>query len=223
MPSEATAFSASRWTVFTITLLTGIAGLTTLALGIHAFIWPLGEALLPSALPTLVIILGALVFCASFLGAVGAVTEEKHVLKTYFAIGLALVIIQAVVAGVGLSGRGHIRGELEKSWNDNWQKHPAAIRNAEETYECCGFHNVTDRAYPKGFLDSCVINPDFAYTRSCEDVLVEEFRDRQYYLGVGGLVLAILQGASLIPTYYMFHRLDHPEGTAGERSRLLPN
>ena len=31
------------------------------------------------------------------------------------------------------------------------------------------------------------------YKRSCENVLVDEFRDRQYYLGVGGLVLAILQ------------------------------
>ncbi|KAJ3044812.1 Tetraspanin-4 [Rhizophlyctis rosea] len=223
MADPQTTFAASRWTVLMITILTGVAGLATLGLGIHAFIWPLGEVLLPSALPTLVMILGTLVFVASFLGAFGAASEEKNVLKTYFAIGLALVIIQLVIAGVGLSGRGRIGPELEKSWDWNYKHRPAAIRNAEETHECCGFKNVTDRAYPKGVFNACLINADYGFTRECKPILVEEFRERQYALGVGGLVLAILQGASLVPTYYLFHRLSYGDGSAAERTRLLPN
>ncbi|KAJ3274457.1 hypothetical protein HK104_004088 [Borealophlyctis nickersoniae] len=114
-----------------------------------------------------------------------------------------------------------IEGQLEKSWEYNYHKHPAAIRNAEETYECCGLRNVTDRAYPKGALNACIINPDFMYTRSCLPILEDEFQSRQFMLGVGGLVLALVQGATLVPTWYLVQHLDEHTGNAGERARLL--
>jgi len=166
-------------------------------------------------------IMGALVFTSSFLGIFGAAVEEKRVISVYVAIATALVIVQIAIAVIGLSGMGNISAGLEKTWDYSYNHHPSVIRNAEETYECCGFRNFTDRAYPKSTLDACIINPDFGYHRSCFSVLHDEFNNRQYSLGVAGMVLAIVQGITLVPTFYMLRRLNGHVASAGERTRLL--
>ncbi|KAI0153241.1 hypothetical protein GGR57DRAFT_149790 [Xylariaceae sp. FL1272] len=57
---------------------------------------------------------------------------------------LATLTLQGVVPGPGLDC------DIENSWQRLWHKHDAhAIERIQNTFDCCGFRSVLDRAWPR--------------------------------------------------------------------------
>ncbi|KAI7830396.1 hypothetical protein BC939DRAFT_525602 [Gamsiella multidivaricata] len=48
---------------------------------------------------------------------------------------------------------------------------PDLLRDIQLQFQCCGFHDVLDRAIPKDYPSICHDSPDFGFSKSCEDRL----------------------------------------------------
>jgi len=220
-----TSFETAKWSTIATTFITLIIGAALIGVGVYGLLNPLGSAWVPTTLPILSIIIGAVVFLISLVGFFAAVAEFRTFVYIYFGVLLVLVIFQYLIGVLALTNRGNfINNTLDSRWTDLYEHKPRYIRDVEDHYGCCGLFNTTDRAYPKPYSSnvtiplSCVDDPNYGYHDPCIAPIKKDWEDRQTTFGIGILVLATIQFLGLIPTYYLATRL---AGNASERDALL--
>ncbi|KAL7753231.1 hypothetical protein RI367_001006 [Sorochytrium milnesiophthora] len=208
---------ATKWAVFVVSLLTSLAGIVLIILGIYS----LNDAtslLASRTIPIVMMVVGSLVFLISFLGCFGTVTESRSILTVFFSCLLALVLVQVVFAVLALANKGNYENYLEDQWQGAYDKHPRVIRDIQEEYACCGFRFTTDRAYPKSSSDACLKSSEFGYQISCYRELSRRYRSSQTTLGVGAIAIAAVQLLSLLFTFMLIRML--PTAEQQERDLL---
>jgi len=225
-----TDFEISKWGTLVTSFITAFSGLGLVGLGVYGLVNSLGPAFVPMTLPILAIVAGVLVFLLSIVGCFATVAEHKKIMWIYWSILLVVVIFQFFIGILALTTRGEmIESALDSRWDTLYDHKPRFIRDVEETYECCGLHNLTDRAWPKITVNvtenTCSKNPDLGFQQACLGPVMDEWEGRQTILGIGVLVLASLQFLGLIPTYYFAARLPTPDqyytSLHDEHSRLV--
>jgi len=107
--------------------------------------------------PTIMIVVGFIMFVIAFLGCCGAVTENHCMMMLYSVlVGLILVIqLGAAVAAYAFQDdvEGVLRNGMEKSLNKYYQMDAAGHNDSVKSWdfmqynlECCGVNNYTDWA-----------------------------------------------------------------------------
>ncbi|KAI9219647.1 Tetraspanin family-domain-containing protein [Blastocladiella britannica] len=231
----------ARWSVLLIASLTAASGILLIVLGILA----LGDSattLGQRTIPTMMMILGALVFLISFLGVFGTISQSKGLLYG-FMVGLCLLVIMQLVVGIiSLVNNSAVDSLLDAAWQKAYDTHPRVIRDVQEERGCCGFRYATDRAIPKTSPDACLRSIEFGYQVSCYRSLVKSYRHAQNLVGISSLIFSGIQILAIFMTYSLIHHLpelkthgpgSHPYSTIGypyasggddtiERQRLFP-
>lgn len=201
-----TSVDAMRWFVIGVNILSAIAGIGLIGLGIYSWT-QINVTLASSATPITLIITGILVFIVSCFGLFGAISESRKILKIYFAILAILVVAQLAITITAFTSRHGVENTLNSAWQLAYEKHPRIIRDIEQEFSCCGFKNVTDRAIPKKQFDSCITNPYFGFETPCFEELKEAYIEKENFIGGVGTILALIQISSLIFTFILINHL----------------
>lgn len=219
-----TSVDAMRWFVIGVNILTAIAGIGLIGLGIYSGS-QINVTLASKATPITLIITGVLVFAVSCVGLFGAITENRKILKMYFTTLAILVVAQLAFTITAFTSRHGVENTLESAWQLAYEKHPRIIRDIEQEFSCCGFKNITDRAIPKKKLDSCITNPYFGYDTPCFEELKEAYIENENIIGGVGAILALIQISALIFTFILINHLPNDreleEDLLSEHRRLV--
>ena len=199
-----------KYFVFLANLVFALAGLTLIIIGV-VYKLNLKNAIntLPSDFgmaPTLLIIVGAVVFITAFLGCCGAVKESTCMLTTYAIILLTIFIIQVALGvyaflqlkdndqrvkineGLDTTFRGYSSSEEARETVDIIQKY----------LHCCGVRSSHEWTWPNGSIPaSCCGNPEYScshsspsvYERGCGEALYDFVRSSTKV--VGGVAIGI--------------------------------
>jgi len=89
-------------------------GLT--CLGIYGLAKPVTGLSTSNVIPTIFVILGALVFLISFSGCFGAVTESRGALGVYLGTLLFLIAIQIIAVSLVFASKGKVRVHYLLKW-----------------------------------------------------------------------------------------------------------
>jgi len=203
---EPTTLQSMRIFVIFVNVVTAIAGLCLLALGIYTFTQ--SDLVLNSkAIPVTQIVAGMFMFAVSLLGCFGASSESRNMLIVYFVVLVLLILTQIVVVILTFTNTDKIDAALDNAWQNAYDHHPRVIRDIENEYFCCGFRNVTDRAIPKKHPDSCVNSPNFGYEDACYDQLVSGYKANRAWIVVVASGIILVQMLALVFTYNLLRRI----------------
>jgi len=144
------------------------------------------SSLINSTLPIALIVLGVLVVICCFFGFFGACLENRKLLLGYFFIVLALFISQLIVGLVSYENRDGIGNQLKKGWDLTSDKDKIFL---QKEFHCCGFWNMTDT--PGSY---CSPND----LTGCGAELISFWKNNFTILGVVGIVVSSIQGASIL-------------------------
>ncbi|XP_013773356.1 CD63 antigen-like [Limulus polyphemus] len=156
--------------------------------------------------PTMLIIVGSIVFVLAFLGCCGAWKENYCMLMTF---AVLLFIIFAVELAAGIAAYVY-RKDVEKAIKEGMQDD--LKKNATENdwdkiqteLKCCGAVNASDwsHQYPDGNLppsccdakaENCTISDDNWHKQGCIEALKDFLEDKVYILGGVGVGIAFIQ------------------------------
>jgi len=206
-------FRMMKFFVVIVNIITAFVGLALLVFGIYSF-YRSELVLYSKAIPTTMVITGALVFLISFVGCLGAEMENKPMLITYFSVLLLLVLAQAITTIYTFSNTDKVDESLDQAWQEAYTHHPKLIRRIEDEYSCCGYHNIYDHAVP----DNCASNPYYGYEVSCFTQLLDAYKSNQTSIGVVGALIGIIQIIALLAALAMIHYLP-PQDERDRRNR----
>ncbi|KAK9707685.1 hypothetical protein K7432_010037 [Basidiobolus ranarum] len=216
--------NALRFILMGLNVLGAISGIMFIGMGLYS--WT-ETAFASKAIVITMIATGAFVFVLSFVGGTGAFLESRKTLLLYFVPLAALVTTQIVLAIVAYSNRHNVDGYLDKAWQKAYDHHPKAIRDIEEQYNCCGYRDVLDRAYPKNKKDSCISSPFYGYDQACYDALSAAVVEHQGSLASTGIALVVVQLLGLITAFllisYLPNENERDEELLAEHRRLVNN
>ncbi|GJQ75616.1 hypothetical protein Trydic_g17695 [Trypoxylus dichotomus] len=149
--------------LFVLNLLFVLAGLALLIIGV-LFKLNLNEATdaIPDGLelaPTLLIIVGCIVFVIAFFGCCGAVRESTCMLTTYAVILLIIFVLQVAVSvfaflqirdidGLKLEIRNGLNTTFSRYADDNVSRETVDV--IQRSYECCGVLSSSEMRQPNG-------------------------------------------------------------------------
>lgn len=163
-------FNSTRWVLLAGCILLFIWGCFILGLGIIAQVKQahVDSLYIPGIeiLPPLIIVLGILGCIVTILGAVGAYLYNRKLLISFTVIMAVLILFQCCIGVAAIVSL----AEVPKVTNAAWDYSSNRTREKMQSeFECCGFHNATDRSY----LPSCTPG---GLTRGCEESVVHLFK-----------------------------------------------
>jgi hypothetical protein len=213
---------ALRWLLVLINVLTALAGIGLLVLGIYAMN-SRQTIISSSSMPVLTLILGCLVFFISFLGCFGAVTMNKRMVASFAWVLTVLVVIQLVMAVVSIAMQSRADSLLDDMWQNAYDHHPRIIRDIQDEFACCGYKHTEDRAIPKSSPEACRKSPYFGYEAPCYSALKHAYKSQQTMLITTALILVSVQILSLVCAFSLQRFLEAcpPHGRDDERQGLL--
>ncbi|KAJ3010782.1 Leukocyte surface antigen cd53 [Thoreauomyces humboldtii] len=169
---------------------------------------------LGGTISTAAIAIGVIVTIVSFLGCAGSANEKGMLLKTYFALLIILVILEVSVGIAAYAKRNSIEDGLEAAWTAAYATgnstlgHRALIQ-VEDTFDCCGYANVTDMAVP----EDCATF--FGYTEGCKAAVKGGLNGSFGAIGGAGLVIGLIEIIGLIGSAVLFKKISQREAAAG--------
>jgi uncharacterized membrane protein YsdA (DUF1294 family) len=208
---------STKWAVFAISMMTSLAGVALLILGIYA-LSDTTTTLGNRTIPEMLLILGCLVFLVSFLGCFGTLMEHRTILWGFIVGLIVLVSVQLVLSILALSNKGAVDTLMDDAWQRAWDHHPRILRDVQEEFGCCGFRYTTDRAIPKSSPDACLKSIEFGYQTSCYRTLIKRYNGIQTTLGVVGLVLSAIQLFAVFLSWILAHHLPSKDGQFAPRT-----
>ncbi|KRT86629.1 Tetraspannin, partial [Oryctes borbonicus] len=166
----ACATAVVRILMFILNLVCAIAGLGLLVVGV-LYKLNLNEATaeIPDSLelaPTLLIIVGCIVFVIAFFGCCGAVRESTCMLTTYAVILLVIFVLQvavAVYAFLQIRDVDGLKEQFRKGLNTTFSRYnqdPVATETVDiiqRSYQCCGLDGPSSMKVNGTFPLSCCL------------------------------------------------------------------
>jgi len=160
-------FKVILYILNTLFLMLGIA-----ILGLGAWAVAEGEQYsITTTVAVSVIVLGAVIFLISFFGCFGTWKVNKCILYTYAFLLLAILIILLVIGIVAFLNEDFLKGLASDGWNDSSNDTRSLI---ETRFNCCGFHNTTDRPYANGTFNCSIYHYNIS---GCEEQILSDLND----------------------------------------------
>ena len=194
----------SKYMLVVLNFLNLLLGMAVLAVGIYGT--AVGSQLthlVSITAPILVLVLGGLLVLASVLGLYATFMENTKMLRTYFGMLSALLLVQVIVSAVAVARRQDVDLKIYDAWGRAYDHDQHLIQKLEKTYACCGFATLHDRPIP----ENCATDKEFGFTRPCREPLGHAARSSLKTLGWSGLWLGLLQGLVLLLTLAMYSDL----------------
>jgi len=152
--------------------------------------------------PTILIVVGVVIFVLAFLGCCGAI-KENHCMITLFGILLLIIFVVEIAGGVtAYVYRGKFDDFLRDNMNKSIQQWKPDARvvwdEMQKELKCCGINNADDYNMPNRTIpDSCcedtvepgTCNDKLAYKRGCYTLLLNQLKGKIAL--VGGVAIGI--------------------------------
>jgi len=174
-------------TLISLNVLFLIVGILAIAIGaysvkkLHTI-----SSLINSTMPIALIVIGVLVVICCIFGFFGACLENRKLLLVYFFIILALFISQLVIGLISYENRNGIGNQLRRGWELISDADKVGIQTE---FHCCGFWNITDDPGSNCSPTDLI---------GCGSELISFWKHNLTILGVVGIIVASIQGASII-------------------------
>ncbi|KAF9905805.1 hypothetical protein EC991_001281 [Linnemannia zychae] len=146
------------------------------------------------------VILSVIVFLASVLGGVCALSQSKRIAATYRATLSILVLLQLIFLIYAMARHDHVDKILGNAWQKAYDTNERGLQDLETRLHCCGYESVTDRAVPKYRKDACITSPSFGYKVSCKHQLQEAYEDHERLAVASITGIEVLQLLALLAT-----------------------
>ncbi|XP_075972153.1 tetraspanin 74F isoform X2 [Anticarsia gemmatalis] len=220
-----------KFSLICINVLTFIGG--AVALGIGLWIWlsrSFSTTLMSNnmfiASVGVVVAMGAAIMLLSFLGCCGAIMEVKCMLLTYYILVFIIFVVMLVGGILQFVFREKVLTTLEREMSAAIPYYGAKHEYTKawdetQTYlQCCGVKGYQDwndnipdscckEVYPGKRLDCKVSpNPTTMYMTGCRDKLMEFLRENAVYVGVVGVVVALVMLVALILSCGLFVKIE---------------
>ncbi|XP_071447433.1 CD63 antigen-like [Hetaerina americana] len=160
-----------KYLLFAFNLLFALSGLTLLVIGAiiqglyHSYNHFVDPRLFYS--PTILIIVGVVVFVVAFFGCCGAI-KENHCMVVTFSVLLVIIFVLEVAAGItGYVLKDDVKTVMEENLNQLLEEYPAsdeynkAWNVLQYDLHCCGVNKPEDwkKVYPNGTLPWSCCSP----------------------------------------------------------------
>jgi len=156
--------------------------------------------------------LGLFVAIVSIVGALGYFTLNRAML-IIFICGLGLLVILQVACGATAFAYKDDFNELtKKAWDVAEESTRAYF---QEEFECCGGLDILDHAAPSEHCVGTNFTEDLlasaasssAFHRGCVGPVVEAINDNMTYIGVGDIVITVLEIVVIIVTAVVIYQI----------------
>ncbi|KAJ3325277.1 Leukocyte surface antigen cd53 [Blyttiomyces sp. JEL0837] len=151
------------------------------------------------------IAVGCIVTIVSFLGCFGAANEKGMLLKTYFGLLLALVVLELGVGIAAYAKRDAVESLLQNAWmkayNTNTTSSLNSIMEVEKTFQCCGYHKIDEYAVPN---DCAVV---LGWPRPCYTSVKEALQNSLSTIGGAGVALGVIEFIGLVFSVLLFVKI----------------
>ncbi|KAI9336652.1 Tetraspanin family-domain-containing protein [Zopfochytrium polystomum] len=159
---------------------------------------------------------GIVVVVVSFLGCFGAANEKGMLLKTYFGLLCALVVLELGVGGAAYAKRDavvnvcFVADLVERQWEkliaDNTTASTNTILKIEHTFQCCGYRTPTTLSVP---ATDCPLA--LGYPNPCFSVLQDALRGSLSVIGGAGVGLGVVELVGIAFSALLFVRIARRE------------
>ncbi|KAI9361680.1 Tetraspanin family-domain-containing protein [Zopfochytrium polystomum] len=153
---------------------------------------------------------GIVVVVVSFLGCFGAANEKGMMLKTYFGLLCALVVLELGVGGAAYVKRDAVADLVERQWEkliaDNTTASTNTILQIEHTFQCCGYRTPTTLSVP---ATDCPLT--LGYPNPCYSVLLDALRSSLSLIGGAGVGLGVVEFIGIVFSALLFVRIARRE------------
>nr|XP_057927000.1 leukocyte surface antigen CD53 [Doryrhamphus excisus] len=195
-----------KYTMCVANFLCFICGVAVMGFGIFMMVNFKLAALTPSLasfnVANLLLISGIVITCVSFLGFLGALKENRCLLLTFFLMLFFLLLVELTAACLLLMHEHQISAWVEKDLNEGLAqakgKKPDEFLSewdlVQETFDCCGVHNVSDWGDVPNVPKSCCISQCSMYrSKGCLDRLKNWFEENFLSTGISVIVLCVIE------------------------------
>ncbi|CAG01310.1 unnamed protein product [Tetraodon nigroviridis] len=187
-----------------------ICGVAVLGLGIYLLISFKIAALTPSLakfnIASILVVVGIVITCVSFLGFMGALKENRCLLLTFFLLLFFMLLLELTAACYLLLYQNQVGEMLKKELRDGLEKAKAQNRSSPDVFyewdllqnnlRCCGLNNRTDwgSIVPHSccLKDCNTTTPEYK-KEGCLTVMMNLFEDNFLTTGVCVIVVCIIE------------------------------
>jgi len=198
-----------RYLTLILNVIFMLSGILLIALGGYAISAKTIPGLSSTTIAAGVIVLGVLVFIISFFGCWGATRENRVLLIIYFGCVLLFVLIEFSLGIAAYAKRDKIPQIADDNWTHLYNTDRTAVEDIENTFKCCGWFNLSDRAVPPRFeLDNitCVIDKP-SFNISCNQSVSNLLESSLAVAGAAAIVIAVIQVVCLAFSCFLFIKI----------------
>ncbi|KAI9033261.1 Tetraspanin/Peripherin [Hyaloraphidium curvatum] len=208
---DSSVYRGLRIATATLLTLAFLSGLALLGFGVVALFDSIRGLITENHIPAAFIVLGAIIAVVTGLGLLAVSASNRPVLLSFVVLFGILILAQVVLTVTAFSARRSVADLVDRSWTKAWKQSPRVIRDIQETFQCCGLKDTTDRAYPKSAPDACVRSPDFGYKDSCYDSVLHAVEKYQGGIIAAAVSVAVLQGLTFILAAILYSNMPTAE------------
>jgi len=201
--------SVVRYLTLILNAIFMLSGILLIALGGYAMSSKTVPGMSSTTIAAGVIVLGVLVFIVSFFGCLGAIRENRVLLIIYFGCVLLFVLIEFSLGIAAYAKRDKIPALANDNWTQLYINDRGAIEDIENTFRCCGWYNLSDRAVPPRFLYdniTCVIDKP-TFNLSCNASVNNILESSLAVAGAAAIVIAVIQVICLLFSCFLFIKI----------------
>ncbi|KAL7754001.1 hypothetical protein RI367_000934 [Sorochytrium milnesiophthora] len=183
-------------TVLLVNVMTLIAGVGFMAIGLYGFMNKNVVGIVSESLPMACVILGVGVALISCVGCCGAANESKIFMRVYIGMLVLLIIAQIVVGVIAFSHKDDVEYHLSSWWQTTHEQNPTGLESVQDFFGCCGFHTLTDMPA----TDTC---PSFMVP--CYEKLKTSFEAGAQHMASAAVGLSLVELFCLIAASVFVH------------------
>jgi len=95
-----------------------------------------------------IIVIGVFVMLIAFLGCWGSMTESKKLLYIFFGLLVFFAVVEFAVGIAAYVKKDDLPAFADTLWTTLYNTDRNSINDLENSFKCCGWNNITDRAVP---------------------------------------------------------------------------
>ena len=165
-----------------------LCGIGMLGTGVYSLSLSHQMSFIATGIPTMILLLSIATMTIAFIGIYSNVMDIPSTIPTTFVVFFIVILIQIVLGSYTLARKSGVELDVSAFWG--LQK-PEDLIVIEQSFQCCGFSSITDRAVPNECLTV------YGFTVPCGPKIIPLVQSNMTYVAGDTLLLAAIEAVAL--------------------------